>query len=318
MIKGNTSITKEELFNIITEEDVYTKYIGKFIIGGRVKSPLHEDNNPSFSLFYSSGGSLLWKDFSLSKSGDCVGLVRELFYLDYIRAIERIALDFGLVRNDYNPKIYKNLLKPGRIISISSKITNINKEFNNTDLGYWSQFGISREILNLYNVKVVDRLYLDNKLFWNYSQYSPIYEYSLNNEIKCYRPLAKKEFRWLGNMKRGIMGLDQLPKDLDRLIITKAYKDIMTLRSIGLWGVCPTTEGIIINEQEIELIKSRCPNLLSIFDYDLTGVKQTNRLKRLGIPYKFMSINRSERRLDISDFYRKYGPNKTLDEINKI
>ena len=86
--------TKEEIEDKLTDIDIYQYYIGANIkqIPFKCKSPLRDEEHPSFSLF-SANGKILWKDFALKESGDVYKFVMKLFNIPFSKALLKIKKD---------------------------------------------------------------------------------------------------------------------------------------------------------------------------------------------------------------------------------
>ena len=70
----NEQITKEDILKVVSQEDVFTHYIGEPMESGvKINSPLRDDNVPSFAVFYhkSGDGTLMFYDFATKDCGDC-------------------------------------------------------------------------------------------------------------------------------------------------------------------------------------------------------------------------------------------------------
>jgi 5S rRNA maturation endonuclease (ribonuclease M5) len=175
------------------------------------------------------------------------------------------------------------------------------------DLAYWGQFGITREILEKYKVNAISKMFSDGVLKQVYSEDNPMYSYRVFNSFKIYKPLANKSDKWRGNLERNdIQGFEQLNKTGDLLVITKALKDVMTLRSFGINAIAPPSESSILEEAPIESCRRRFSKIIMLYDRDKTGMLFTRKIaKKFNLDFVF--INKKYEAKDISDFVKKYG-----------
>lgn len=319
MVEITQKITKELILSRYSEEQLYEYYLGdNFIMGGRIRSPLRNDKDPSFSLYYHRNGSIYWKDFTTGKFGGIWTLISEMFDIDYYGAIHKAYADLvSSLPVALNPIIDTNAYKKSK----ESKVITVElREWQNYDTNYWSKYDIDQRLLKLFNVNLVQKVDINNNTLWYNSRFNPIYQYLFSDEsFKCYRPLGDKGNKWTGNAKSNIiMGLDQLPEHCDLIIITKSLKDVMVYRNLGYFAVSPIAEGVYLSSEQLALLKSRCDRILISMDFDLCGIRTTKYYKSLGFDYYFISKDRGTRRLDVSDYYFLHKIKKTQELIKTL
>ena len=91
----------------------------------------------------------------------------------------------------------------------------------------------------------------------------------------------------------------------------------MCLYSMGIPACSPQSETQFISDTILEDLKQRFEKIVLLFDADLCGVHYTNVLRR---KYDFLIpciIPRRYKAKDISDFYKKYGREDTIEFIKK-
>ena len=297
-------ISKEYILDRVSEYSIYAKYIGDFKIGSLYKSPLREDNNPSFGIFIShKTGRMMYKDFSNGEYGNVFDFVKKYLNLSSFRgAVERISFDLSIsAESDYK-------LEKGHRYEPKTKVISVTrKKFNLIDLDFWGKFGITEETLKKYKVAAIDKYFVDKKLKMTYSKDNPMYCYKVFNHFKIYRPLGKKIEKWRSSLTSfDIQGYEQLSATADLLIITKSLKDVMVLRELGLEAVAPPAEGIMIPQLVIDDLKRRFKRIVVLYDRDKAGMIGARRLVN---QYKldFMFIEKKLKTKDVSDFVAKYG-----------
>lgn len=309
---------KEKILSCISEEDIFSKYIPHFEVGMLINSPLREDKNPSFGIFWSDKyDKVMFKDYRIGV-GDCFIFVSKLFNLSYVDTLKKIANDFNLENYEIGYSNLQNTIERRKrekiILSIKAK------NFSDLELSYWKQFGISKEILNLYNVYSVDKYYRNSYLRGWTTTYNPIFAYYFprTNNLKIYRPFDTEENKWRTNANNDwdIQGYDQLPESGELLILTKSMKDVMCLRSLEYNAIATHAEGHLFNPDFFRHLSGRFKQIILFYDNDETGIKTAEKianmynLKRIFIPDNDLEIK------DISDYYKYYGKEETLKLLN--
>ena len=310
-------ITKELLLEHNNEETYMAYYLGIPIKKGLFVSPLRVDHKPTCSFY--RGRQLYFKDFA---TGECLSfenVVMKKYGCNYHEALKIIATDFGIIDGS-KPKIV-----PIQPIFKKEKKTIIQieaKSFTKEELEWWEQFGITKNILTKYRVYSCKTVFLNGRIESIYDSKCPSYGYYFGNEEgrelwKIYYPY-RKNFRFIGNIKTTtIQGYNQLPKKSKLLVITKSLKDCMVLYNLGIAAIAPQSETQFIQDNVLEVLKKRFKHIVLLFDNDKTGLEFTNKIKR---KYKWitpMIIPLKYKAKDISDFYKAYGRDKTIELIKE-
>lgn len=310
-------ITKELLLEHNNEETYMAYYLGIPIKKGLFVSPLRVDHKPTCSFY--RGRQLYFKDFA---TGECLSfenVVMKKYGCNYHKALKIIATDFGIIDGS-KPKIV-----PIQPIFKKEKKTIIQieaKSFTKEELEWWEQFGITKNILTKYRVYSCKTVFLNGRIESIYDSKCPSYGYYFGNEEgrelwKIYYPY-RKNFRFIGNIKTTtIQGYNQLPKKSKLLVITKSLKDCMVLYNLGIAAIAPQSETQFIEDNVLEVLKKRFKHIVLLFDNDQTGLEFTNKIKR---KYKWitpMIIPLKYKAKDISDFYKAYGRDKTIELIKE-
>ena len=310
-------ITKELLLEHNNEETYMAFYLGIPVKKGLFISPLRVDHKPTCSFY--KGRRLYFKDFA---TGECLSfenVVMKKYGCNYYEALEIIAKDFGIIKG-HTPKSI-----PIQPIFKKEKKTTIQieaKSFTNEELKWWEQFGINKSVLTKYRVYSCKTVFLNGNITSVYSPSCPSYGYYFgkdeNRELwKIYYPF-RKTFRFIGNIKTTtIQGYNQLPKKSKLLVITKSLKDCMVLYNLGIAAIAPQSETQFIEENVLEDLRKRFKHIVLLFDNDQTGIEFTNKIKRKYNWITPMIIPLKYNAKDISDFYKDYGRDKTIELIKE-
>ena len=302
-VSDGTALSKDAILDRISEEEIMRHYVGfDFTINRAFKSPLREDERPSFAVYYNGSKQLRFKDFN-GAQGTCFDLVMRLYNLTFIEAMARVNQDLclglaGYVGNVNDSPIRYNNFK----LSIEKKKNLIQfkpQVFTDIDVKYWKQYGINTGMLKLFNVYSAKFVYLNKNPMFFYSSAEPVYCYKFNGErIKVYRPRSKR-IKWMGNVtSEDVQGLEQLSNSVKEfgsktLIITKSLKDVMCLYAMGIPAVAPQSEN---TRTQYELIGNIIPyfdTVKILFDNDEAGMKGAKELETYFSESQILTSSRS-------------------------
>ena len=300
--KQNNPITLDYILSRVSEYDIYARYIGQFKIGFIYNSPFREDKNPSFGIFRSrKTGKLLFKDHGNGQCGDVIKFV-ELYtgLTNYNDILKRIVTDLS-IKNNTKLKSTKEYEPTETVIGI------VRQDWTDIDKQYWSQFGITLDTLNKFNVSSI-KYYLCNGIVKGiYKEDNPMFAYKIYDHFKIYRPLADKYTKWRNNLSEAdIQGFQQLPEKGELLIITKSLKDVMCLYEMGIPAVSPSSESTFIPDKALEVLKKRFKRILICFDRDNSGIKNMRKIS-LKTGLKCFLVHKKFKAKDISDAVKLNG-----------
>ena len=245
-----------------------------------------------------------------------------MFKCNYFEALKIIANDFGIIQNK---SIKRN---PGKInenpIKIEdkelSKIQVEIQDFTDLELKWWEKYGITKDILQKYQVYSCKYVFLNGNLLAKSQQHCPIFGYYGKKyhglELwKIYFP-KRTNYRFIGNYpSKKLQGYDKLPKTGKICVITKSLKDVMALYAYGIPACAPNSETIIPSEFIINDLTSRFEHVFALWDNDRTGVTFLNKIKKKYPQIKCLIIPRNLEAKDFSDLRAKYGYKKTKEFI---
>ena len=309
--KDAITMSLKDILEKLSDYDIYAYYIGKFQVGKLYNSPLrNSDKNPSFAVFPSRNGSLLFKDHGTGQSGTSITFCKLMIHTDNkTELIKELLKILKHTKPDYDCK---------RTIQYNTRSTCdigiVRQPFTDIDMEYWKQYNISEDTLKRYNVFSILYFLLNKTVRFIYKNDCPMYAYKVNNHFKIYRPLAPKQTKWRNNLTEDdIQGLSQL--DLDPLktypllIITKSLKDVMVLHEMGYYSISPSSETTFIPDTIYTKLKNKFKHIVLLYDRDETGVLEAKKFsKKYGIDAFF--INKKFKAKDISDAVKINGYDK--------
>jgi len=318
MYQFDAEITKDYILKYISQEEILERYLGIYVeYGTMYKSPFRDDRNPTCNFKLYRNGKVMFKDWSGDFYGDCFDAVQRMFGCSFNDALSKIASDFNLGGNiDLEPApILERVEEIPKVIKIKSK------QYSESDASYWKQYGLTGSTIAKYNVKCVEYAWLDDVIIYSYDESDPCFAYKFGTEFKLYYPL-RANYRFL-NTYKGLQGYTQLPKFGDVLVITKSLKDVMLLHQYDIPAVAPSSESSIISKDEWIEFNLRFDKIISLYDFDLTGVRSANKMKRLyGItPIMFTDGRWGTEDMggkDLSDISLNIGYEEAEELINEL
>jgi hypothetical protein len=311
-------LTKENILKLTTEAEIYKHYIGDFYVNGVISAPYRKDRNPSFGIFQSKGGQLMWKDLARGDSGDVFKLLELLLNSSFFEVLQDVdrSMNLGLSFQPTGEKIQYQLYKNyENLPKETCLLQRIIQPYTYADKQYWSNGHVSKKTLEYLEILSTFKLFYNRQLMWKYSDNNPIYSWQLENKLKAYRPLESNQKRkWITNYTQEIQGLNKIPAKGDILIVTKSMKDIAVYYEIGIPAIAPQSEHIIISEEIIQDLSNRYNTIITNFDNDEAGINLSNQYKELYGLDSFMLKNYK----DPFEFSVYKGLSEFEKEINKF
>jgi hypothetical protein len=310
--------TKDKLLERFAEEDIMEMMgvpIEDAIEGGRFCSPYRNDGSPTCSVWRASGNDrLYYMDWAVfDKPLD----IYELYMHVYgVASFTEASDGIWTMMTEENP----SRTAQQRISEIRSKSSNETKvtatprPWTEADTRWWSSFGITMPTLIQFDVQPVQSAFLGQDLIYNYipKVVKPGYLYTFKGAIKVYFP-HRGYNRFYHDNGKTVQGFDQLPADGEFVVVTKSMKDVMLLHELGVPAVAPMSESILLDQDSVASLKKRFKNVVVLMDNDHAGIVALRKYKVQGLRILMLSRNWAK---DISDFYLKYGVNKTSRLIN--
>jgi hypothetical protein len=310
-------VTLDFIYSKITPLEIFSKYLGASIVvdGPPVTSILRKDSKPSLGVFQGSK-SLMFKDLGTGDSGDCICLVQKYYRVSRHKAIQMIAKDFNLHREKQKNKspvfvpVIPTIFQRDKEKSI---IKVAYREWNKSLLQYWEDFGVSKEILNYYSVKPI-KYYWVGEIMFTAGEFAFAFYFQESKTYKIYQPFNVLH-KWTSNTPyTTVQGYKQLPKTGKGLFITKALKDVCTLRGMGYSSVAPQSETTKMPLEVLEDLKKRFSIIVVLFDNDEAGIKAALKYKE----FKKIFIPKYYRCKDISDYTQVHGPKRAKNLIIEL
>ena len=245
----------------------------------QIKSVFHTtEKTPSMWVFVDKE-QYKFKDFSTGKGGNKIDLVKELFNLDYSKAIFKMTEEYNKFIVEKG-KYSESTIKPQGKYKVDGVMV---REWNNDDKQFWLQFNIGEDILDEYNVVALefyDMVKEDNRITIK-QPYIYAYWNKEGEVYKIYQPRNKK-FKFI-KVKPHLQGLDQLKYNQPYLVICSSLKDAMCLKQFGynLEVIAPDSENTVIKPYIIENLKKKYKKVVTLFDNDVAGHTAVGKYQEL-------------------------------------
>ena len=306
----------KDLLDKVDDYTIYSYYLGPFKPGKLMNSPLRSDDKmPSFAIFSTKDGALLFKDHGTGVAGNA---------LKFIKLYKRIQT---------REELEKELLRIVRRFNPTSSVATVTRSYSpheNTDIGivrqpftevdkkYWKQFHISIDTLKRFNVFSIKYFLCNRVVRGTYKETSPMYAYKVYDKFKIYRPLASKYTKWRTNLtNRHVQGLAELPYEGGNLlVITKSLKDVMCLYEMGISAIAASSETTFIPDDILRSLRRKWKRVVILYDRDATGMMKARDYSK---QYKLDAIfvHKKFKSKDISDAVKNNNFNTVKEWLYK-
>lgn len=321
---GTGSLFYKDLLQEVSEESILQYYTGISEIPCLIKSPLREEVNPSFSVFYSKTGRIHFKDFGNSESYNLTGFLMRLLNLDINKIMSKLyqdiekfkVLDIEYINTGENKRHYDR-----RISKTTVKLQVTTRAWLAHDIEYWEQYGINKDWLEYANIYPISRIFLHQGINVPAEKYAYCYVEFKDNipTLKVYQPYSKN-YKWMNSHDSSVWDLwsQAMRSNSDSLIITSSRKDALTLwANIGVPSISLQSENTLPKPHIVKQLKDRFKNIWILYDNDTPGKTASSKLVE-EYNFKHIEIPTSWEAKDPSDLYKKHGKEVFIQEINKL
>jgi hypothetical protein len=318
MYSTKTAITMSlrDLLDKLDDYSIYSYYLGPFKPRTLMNSPLRPDDKiPSFAIFPSKSGDLLFKDHGTGEAGNALKFIKLYKGIQTRDELERELL--RIVKR-FNPTSRAATVTRTYTPSEDTEIGIVRQPFTEVDKKYWKQFHISIDTLRRFNVFSIKYFLCNRVVRGTYKETSPMYAYKVYDKFKIYRPLASKYTKWRTNLtNRHVQGLAELPYEGgDLLVITKSLKDVMCLYEMGISAIAASSETTFIPDDILRTLRRKWKRVVILYDRDATGMMKARDYSK---QYKLNAIfvHKKFKSKDISDAVKNNNFNTVKDWLYK-
>lgn len=322
---GKIPISLDYILSRVSELKILSFYFGVLQVPSLINSPLREDKNPSFGIYYRNN-SIRYKDFATGESGNIFNLLMTKHHLNYRDTLSMIYND--MLRNYSKGCVtinHSKRTKVSKTIDIKVRI----REWDNDDINFWTgKYGLPVDYLKSCYVVPIDMVFIYTKT-GTYPYYTDRLAYAYienkDNKIsyKIYQPYNKNQ-KWINKQDSSVWELwHTLPEKGEKLIIASSKKDAMVISyHTGIPSISLQAESIIPKKKIINQLKSRFNQIYILYDNDFKasqnwGRMNGNKLSKLfDIPQ--IEIPNHLKVKDSSDLYEVHGKEILCKTINKL
>ncbi len=312
-------LTKSYLLTKYSEEQYMSYYLQHPVNNKIFRSPLRNDKNPTCGFYRNKHGELIFHDFATGQHLNFIGVVQELYHINYHQAIQQIANDFHIKESNVHNVRYIQYI-PKFVDKGPANIRVKVKDFTESELKWWNSFGVSLKTLKKFHVYSCENVFLNGNLFTTNSKLTFGYYGGKRNGIELWRIYysQRKEYRFLTNWpSKKIQGYDQLPKYGNLLVITKSMKDVMSLYEFGITACSPNSETQFVSDSILEQLKQRFKHIIVFYDNDKAGKYNMAKLRHLHPDLDYFCIPKGYAK-DFTDTYKKFGKQKMTTYIIQV
>jgi 5S rRNA maturation endonuclease (ribonuclease M5) len=318
MYSTKTAITMSlrDLLDKVDDYTIYSYYLGPFKPGKLMNSPLRSDDKmPSFAIFPTKDGALLFKDHGTGVAGNALKFLK---LYKGIQTREELEKELLRIVRRFNPTSSVATVTRSYAPHEDTDIGIVRQPFTEVDKKYWKQFHISIDTLKRFNVFSIKYFLCNRVVRGTYKETSPMYAYKVYDKFKIYRPLASKYTKWRTNLtNRHVQGLAELPYEGgDLLVITKSLKDVMCLYEMGISAIAASSETTFIPDDILRTLRRKWKRVVILYDRDATGMMKARDYSK---QYKLNAIfvHKKFKSKDISDAVKNNNFNTVKDWLYK-
>lgn len=337
-------LSKEEILARTNKGlNIFRHYLNfPFRVGRNFLNPLYEDTKASCNVYFDrSSDQYKLKDYGNDMySGDSFHFVGALTGTDcsqptgFVEILQKINQDLclGLDIDSFPSPRERVAEGRERSLSPSSSKSTLSElplggwgsspkpysfkvqPFSETELAFWSQYGITPETLKKYQVVSLKEFTSENNEGKPYkltpTDKEPVFAYQSKRYLKLYRPFSTVRFQYAGEMPdKYCFGLEQLPPKGNILFITGGEKDVLSLVAKGYSAICFNSETSNIPQALIRKLTYRFKHIVLLYDCDKTGLEASARheqqLSSLGIKRMVLTLKGTKEEKDISDYFKR-------------
>jgi hypothetical protein len=271
---GALSITKEDILSRVSEFNILSYYFGVTEIPCFIQSPLRVDKNPSLGLYTLNGHKIYYRDMSTMERGGTWDLLGNYWNLDYNQVLEKVYREIDRIPNHVSSKVVVAGSDNRVVCKKGTKLECKVREWQQHDIEYWEQYGISLEWLKFGEVYPISRIIItssDRQMIKCADKYAYVYveRKDGNVTIKIYQPFSDKH-KWSNNHNSSVWDLwTKLPKKGEHLIITSSRKDALCIwENSGIPSVSLQAESYLPKEKVVNELKERFNKVYVLYDND--------------------------------------------------
>ena len=320
---GEHTLTLEDVLAKTTEFNILYYYFGVKKLPAVIKSPLRQDNKPSFGLYTSDGNRVHYIDFATRDRGGLFDLLMKYWGESYKIMLNHLWEDlpnFSNANAQFNSEKSKKIYNPLRYkdIDLQCKI----REWRDYDLEYWKSYGISIDWLKYAEVYPISHKIVikdNHRYVFGADKYAYAYVERKEGKItlKIYQPFNKSGYKWSNKHDKSVISLwTKVPEYGDKICICSSLKDALCHScNVGIPALSVQGEGYSMSNTAISELKRRYSHIYILLDNDEAGIIDGRKLSE-STGFTNIVLPQFEGGKDISDYYKYlHNPSKFKEKI---
>lgn len=310
---GKPNICLEDITDKTSDIDILNYYFGIINIPCVVKSPLRQDNKPSFGFYSLDGTKIYWVDYATKDKGGVFDLLGKYWGVSYKDVLNRLWEDLPNFTNINScNKLNKKVTSSKRYNEETDLQCKV-REWKDYDLEYWNSYGISLKWLKYADIypishKIVVKNNIKHVFVADRYAYAYVERKEGNITLKIYQPFNKEGYKWSNKHDRSVISLwTKVPEYGNRICICSSMKDALCLWSnTGIPSIAIQGEGYGISDTAINELKRRYKEIYILLDNDEAGLNDGEKLSESTgfINVVLPKIKELDNPKDISDLYK--------------
>jgi len=305
-------LTKAYVLSKVSQVEIFSFYLSKFNpdltvktieylaeTGYKVSNPMRIDKDPSMGFRYVGKGRLKAKDFAGYFWGDCFDLVGYVIKVNvnhkvgFIKVLKKIAFDlkiYDIPITQVEKDEFKVPIDINKVKKRAYLIEPVIREWNDFDLEYWNNRGISLRTLQLFHVYPVLSYSVitddGREVKYVYDSSNPCYAY-YNGKNKqgidkwdLYFPKHNRHMPKFIKSHNTLGGLLTYNPKADILIIIKSLKDAMSIHELvsvyfsnyTVTFIVPMSESTPIEKKYLDFVINNHIKTYVLYDFDRVGI----------------------------------------------
>lgn len=236
-VSATPKVDKDFVLSRISDSMIFGLYYGPFELGKCYPSRFRKDKHNSCGFYVSPKGKLIYNDIAKAEKMDCFDFVQKTYGLTFQEAIERVAMDFGLINgkpHDKAKKVMHDLKDFDKAVKKDTRINFKADKWTSENLAYWKGYGITEQELKKNAIYPIKKLFINGAHIRNLDneiRYALTLEHEGEMLTKLYIPESKNDFKWVTNIPTAVpFGMDTLNTKSSFCFIAKSQKCRIVLK----------------------------------------------------------------------------------------
>lgn len=323
---GKPNICLEDITDKVSDIDILNYYFGIIDIPCVVKSPLRQDNKPSFGFYSLDGTKIYWVDYATKDKGGVFDLLEKYWGVSYKDVLNKLWEDLPNFTNINSCNKLSQKVTSSKRYNEETDLQCKVREWKDYDIKYWESYGITLEWLKYADIYPVSHKIIikdGHRYVFGVDKYAYAYveRKEGNITLKIYQPLVKdKRRKWCNKHDRSVISLwTKVPEYGDKICVCSSMKDALCLwANTGIPAISLQGEGYGMSDTAISELKRRYKHVYILLDNDEVGTIDSLKLSA-STGFTNIILPKFEGGKDVSDYYKSLqDPKKFKETILKL